>query len=722
MSAPVITVELQPQADGRIEVQTKTSLAGQSQAVVSPPFRETIQRQAVALALEAVSFNPSFWQKIPLVFQALKDLGLANDSGFTDLREGIGRALFEAYFPPGGLREALRINLNAAPSKAPARIELTFRAEDAEMGAYPWELLYDESRGFLFANSGATLIRYIAYEKRIPRLPTSDRVNLLLVTSRPISQPTDPIQLPLLVDAEAKAIEDGLAEPLTKGVIDFESLPPASPSKSTWELLSDYLITHTAALAPHILHFDGHGGFGRRCASAPAGCGLLNPASDTVCRGCGRPLDGPAQGYLAFEARNQRPHWVSAAELSNLLVNTDVRLAVLTACKSAVVAGRSVFSGMGTALIQAGVPAVVAMQFSVTVDAAKSFTRSFYLALAQYAPLTQAMSQVRAALFVDETAWYRPVLYLRTDDSNPDGKLFARKRKTRKPGSDDPPGQDPGVIYPPPPLPGAETGKETAADSAVISSPIRLELVRVPAGPFLMGSDPKRDPRARENEQPQRSVVLPELYIGKYPVTNAQFAVYVKAKGAGVPKHWQGGSIPDGKKEHPVVNVSWGDALAFCRWLSDATGQAFRLPTEAEWEKAARGMGDRIYPWGGTDPEKDKTLCNCDRWVDDTTPVGKYPNGASSCRAMDLAGNVWEWTSSLYAGYPYDAEDGREIPSWAGLRVLRGGSFDFNPSYVRCSCRHWEAPNSMGDCIGFRVVAPVAGAPVILAPPSKPRP
>ena len=387
----------------------------------------------MALALEAVSFDPAAWQTIPQVFQALKDLGLGSDSGFTGLREGIGKALFEAFFPPGGLREALRANLNAATAEAPARIELNFRAEDAEVSAYPWELLYDPDRGFLFANRRAALIRYVACPLPVPKLMTSDALNLLLVTSRPISQPTDPIQLPLLVDAESKAIEDGLAEPLASGAIHLDPLPAASPARSTWELLSDYLTTHTGAQAPHILHFDGHGGFGRRCAIAPAGCGLLNPASDNVCRGCGRHLDGPAQGYLAFEARNKRPHWVSAREVSNLLVEAGVRLAVLTACKSAVVAGQSVFSGMGPALIQAGVPAVVAMQFSVTVEAARSFTRSFYLALAQYAPLTRAMGRARAALFADETAWYRPVLYLRTDAKNPDGKLFARKSKP-KPG------------------------------------------------------------------------------------------------------------------------------------------------------------------------------------------------------------------------------------------------------------------------------------------------
>jgi formylglycine-generating enzyme required for sulfatase activity len=257
-----------------------------------------------------------------------------------------------------------------------------------------------------------------------------------------------------------------------------------------------------------------------------------------------------------------------------------------------------------------------------------------------------------------------------------------------------------------------EARPSIALDSVTISSPIRLELVRIPAGEFPMGSDPKRDKQACEDEQPQLRVSLPEFYIGKYPVTNAQYAAFVEATGGPVPNRWEHGRIPEGKEEHPVVNVSWDNARAFCGWLSQATGQAFRLPAEAEWEKAARGMGDRIYPWGGTDPDRDSTLCNCDTRIGDTTSVGKYPNGASPCGALDMAGNVWEWTSSLYVGYPYDATDGREDPSRGGSRVLRGGSFDFKPGFVRCASRHWEDPKAVGDCIGFRVVAPVPFHPI----------
>jgi hypothetical protein len=430
MPKPALTVELRPLENGSIEMRTSASLTGQAKAVVAaPPFSEANQWRAVALALEAVRFDLPAWQSVPEVFQALKVLGLGSDAGFARLREGVGRALFEAFFPPGDVREALRANLNAATADAPARIALSFGAEDVDIGAYPWELLYDESRGFLFANPRAALIRYVACSLPVPELIVSEDLNLLLVISRPVSRPTDPIRLPPLADTESEAITEGLAEPLANGAVHLDPLPAASPARSTWELLHDYLTAHTGAQAPHILHFDGHGGFGRRCAGAPAGCGLLNRAGDTVCGGCERQLDGPAQGYLAFEAPSKRPHWVSAGELSNLLSMAGVRLAVLTACKSAVVAGQSVFSGMGPALIRAGVPAVVAMQFSVTDEAARSFTRSFYLALAQYAPLTQAMGRARAILFSDETAWYRPVLYLRTDAENPDGLLFARKSR-----------------------------------------------------------------------------------------------------------------------------------------------------------------------------------------------------------------------------------------------------------------------------------------------------
>jgi hypothetical protein len=137
-----------------------------------------------------------------------------------------------------------------------------------------------------------------------------------------------------------------------------------------------------------------------------------------------------------------------------------------------------------------------------------------------------------------------------------------------------------------------------APDLLSITAPIHLELVRVPAGEFLMGSDPRVDKETEREERPQHKLFLPEFFIGKYPVTNAQYAGFVEATRRKAPAHWEKGAIPAGKVEHPVVNVSWKDAVHFCRWLSDAKRTSFWLPSEAEWEKAARGADGRIYPWG----------------------------------------------------------------------------------------------------------------------------
>ena len=159
-----------------------------------------------------------------------------------------------------------------------------------------------------------------------------------------------------------------------------------------------------------------------------------------------------------------------------------------------------------------------------------------------------------------------------------------------------------------------------------------------------------------------------------------------------------------------MVHVTWHDAVAYCRWLAKATGKPYRLPSEAEWEKAARGTDGRIYPWGD---KWDSRRCNSkEGGPGDTTPVGAYLDGASSYGLLDMAGNVWEWTLSLWGKdwerpdfeYPYKPEDGRENLE-AGdsiLRVLRGGSFHDSVRHVRCARRYGGVPDFR--YVGFRVV------------------
>jgi formylglycine-generating enzyme len=257
-----------------------------------------------------------------------------------------------------------------------------------------------------------------------------------------------------------------------------------------------------------------------------------------------------------------------------------------------------------------------------------------------------------------------------------------------------------------------------------------LDLVKVPAGPFLMGSAAS-DNGSYDDEKPQQTVTLGEYYVGKYEVTVAQFSAFVKATGykttaetKGVASvftgstwvetkgaDWQHPSGPGSdvsqKASHPVTQVSWNDAVAFSKWASQVTGRTVRLPTEAEWEKAARGTDGRTYPWGNEAP--DPTRCNFGTNVGDTTPVGKYsPRGDSPYGAADMCGNVWEWTSSQFKPYPYRADDGREDMASPDSRALHGGSFSYSVWGARSARRtdgYWRFPEDRVSYLGFRVVA-----------------
>ncbi|MDY7076406.1 MAG: bifunctional serine/threonine-protein kinase/formylglycine-generating enzyme family protein, partial [Chloroflexota bacterium] len=193
------------------------------------------------------------------------------------------------------------------------------------------------------------------------------------------------------------------------------------------------------------------------------------------------------------------------------------------------------------------------------------------------------------------------------------------------------------------------------------------EMVRVPAGKFLYGDGKK-------------GMELPEFWIDKTPVTNAEFARFVEATGQEPPEHWKDKAPPKEITDHPVTRVSWHDAVAYAEWAGK------RLPTEEEWEKAARGADGRKYPWGDQSPTPE--LCNFDGNVGDTTPVGKYsPQGDSPYGCVDMAGNVWDWMVSDYD---------------KGRKVLRGGGWDVEQSFVRASARLDLTPGYRGNSIGFR--------------------
>jgi len=218
-----------------------------------------------------------------------------------------------------------------------------------------------------------------------------------------------------------------------------------------------------------------------------------------------------------------------------------------------------------------------------------------------------------------------------------------------------------------------------------------MVMVYVPAGEFLMGSS-DADGQARDDEKPQHTVYLDAYWIDRTEVTNAQYRKCVEAGACREPECWS-------VRDQPVVCVGWGDAQAYAAWVGG------RLPTEAEWEKAARGMDGRIYPWGNGAP--DCSRANYSSCVGRPAVVGSYPAGASPYGALDMAGNVWEWVADWYEeGYYARSPDRNpQGPAYGGLWVVRGGSFYLGRDYARCASRYRNFP--LGDWsnnYGFRVV------------------
>ena len=240
---------------------------------------------------------------------------------------------------------------------------------------------------------------------------------------------------------------------------------------------------------------------------------------------------------------------------------------------------------------------------------------------------------------------------------------------------------------------------------------IEPEMIPIPAGEFLMGSDPKKDTYAKDRERPQHTLYLSNYFLAKTPVTNKQYAAFVRAVGYKAPEGWRDIAPPEQKLDHPVTMVSWYDALAYCRWLKEMTGKPYRLPSEAEWEKGARGPKGSVYPWG--DRWKVGHCNSKESGLDDTTPVGAYPQGVNPYGLLDMAGNVWEWTISLWGKdlkesafvYPYQPGNGREDLRAGGdiQRVLRGGAFYYNKVYARAGHRVRSYPDYSVRSRGFRL-------------------
>ena len=252
-----------------------------------------------------------------------------------------------------------------------------------------------------------------------------------------------------------------------------------------------------------------------------------------------------------------------------------------------------------------------------------------------------------------------------------------------------------------------------------------LDVARIPAGEFLMGAED-----GDEDERPAHRAYLDEYCIGTHPVTNAEYAQFVKDTGHPSPAvralplmvsgpleadfralaaayFWTNGTPPEGRDQHPVTLIGFEDASAYCGWLASKTGKPVRLPTEAEWEKAARGgLEGKKFPWGDTlDPECAHFLPHAGMKAErGTAPVATYP--PNRFKLHDMAGNVWEWVADWYAPNYYSRAQylNPQGPDSGLMRIVRGGAWvNADGRYLRCAYRHKVPPDSYAYSIGFRV-------------------
>jgi len=604
----------------------------------------------------------------------------------------LGARLYNAVFQ-GKVRDVLQVSLMKAGEEG---LRLRLRLSDApDLLDLPWEYLYDPTLRRFFCHSVATpLVRYPEQPRPVTPLAVTLPLQLLVM----IANPSDVSVLD--VEGEWQKIRSALAPLEAQGQVHLTRLPNATLSALQRQLRRG---------AYHIFHFVGHGGVS--------------------------PIHGERVLYL--EDERGRARLVSGDVLGTLLNDhRSLRLALLNACEGARVGTNDPFAGVAQHLVLQGIPAIIAMQFEITDDAAILLAQEFYASLADGYPVEAALAEARKAIFVagHEVEWGTPVLYSRASD----GHLFTVTASTSSAGAqgvgENLPGRgegdqqkqepavapsrkvDPTPVAPPPAQPRTpQAGEERTIRAAGVDFPF----VYVPAGPFQMGSNDS------DLEKPIHTMPVAAFWLGKTPVTNAQFRPFVEGDGYTNKVFWTAAgwqwridnkiTQPDywtdskwNTPQQPVVGVSWYEAVAYVHWLAQTTGEAIRLPTEAEWEKGARGSSTSSeaalkYPWGNEAPDKNR--CNFNGNEGKTTPVGKYPDGASPYGALDMAGNVWEWTATQWVGnydnYATMVDNEKEGDA---ARVLRGGAWYYDSDLVRSAFRGGLFPNFRYNLIGFRLV------------------
>ncbi len=641
-------------------------------------------------------------------------------------------------------------------------LRLRLKLNAPELNDLPWEYLCDPGGDFLSLSNKTPIVRFL--ESSQPLQPPAAALPLVVLVM--ISSPTDYPSLD--VEAEWRRLQTSLRPLIKRGAVALERLDRATLPTLQRRLRGGKV---------HIFHYIGHGGF--------------DAASQS--------------GLLVFEDENGYARRMNAQVLGTLLHDHEsLRLAVLNACEGARTGKADPFTGAAQFLLRRGLPAVIAMQFEITDQAAIIFSHEFYTALADGYPVDAALSEARKAIFAqgNDIEWGTPVLLLRGDgrlfdlsllppaaaparplvpplaeapkpkappagaqDTGPRPAPKASVRREVPPATSKPaaPRRVPAWLWltggllalivlcglallgqsiwgslfaatptvearatdtvaPAPLLPSetfaapeatptatpTETPSPTPTHTpmptispsatpwpALITDARGVPMALIPAGAFQMGSE-----TGNGDEKPVHTVNLGAFYMDVYEATNARYQECVQAGVCSAPSN--SGSYGRASyygnaqfAEYPVLYVSWNDAKTYCEW------RGARLPTEAEWEKAARGgLEGKLYPWGDEiDCAKANYNYSC---IGDTSAVGSYaPNGYG---LYDMAGNVWEWAADWYAAdyYANSPADNPTGPASGEFRALRGGSWYFNGSTVRASNRFWYDPSVRNSSLGFR--------------------
>ena len=531
----------------------------------------------------------------------------------------------------------------------PLNLRLLISQETPELHNLPWEALLDPQDGFpLFTRPEILFSRYLS-SRNLRAVKRGSRSQLRALAA--VANPSDLGQYPQLkpIDVQAEMGRLRLGlSCLSQPVVELPG-PQAGPHASLEAILG-------------LLQ-------GKNLGEAHTGFDILY----LVCHGS---LRG-AEPYLWLEDESGRVRRVNARQLARWVEELErpPALVVLASCESAGRGEGQALAALGPRLVEAGIPAVLGMQGEISVETIARFMPVFFAELVQDGQVHRAAAVARGQVR-DRPDWWMPALFSCLRDN----RLFD--------------------------IPAGETA------NMIPRQYFEPETVYVPAGAFLIGLP--ESAAGASYEKPQHEVFLPGYRIGIFPVTNAQFEVFIRKTRRLVHPAlgWEGQAPPADRRDHPVVGITWFEALAYCDWLSEQTGRQYCLPSEAQWEKAARGVDGRLYPWGN-----DWEPGRCNFGGGDLAAVNGFPpQSPSGC--CDLVGNVRQWCRTLWGVqslqpdprylYPY-REDGRdELKANREIRrVLRGSSYQDDLEKMRCSAKSGAAsddPGLPGKGHGLRVV------------------